>query len=240
MNEKVVLVTGATGGIGLSITNVLSSEGWRTLTNSRSVIALPKAIIASEHKVFDCTNLKEVNKSLLELRDQQIFLSDLVCCVGSGRINIGPNENSWIKYFQVNLLSCTTVVESALEIFKDSLRNVVIVSSIVGSKAMVDPPTEYSVAKAALNQYVRVKALQIAKDGRTINAISPGNIMFPGSPWEHRLNFDKEDTLHYISKNVPLDKFGSSSDISSLLPFLLRRESFTTGQIFHIDGGQSL
>jgi len=240
MNRDVVLVTGATRGIGASIVKTLGDAGWRTISNSRSIPTLTSHGLNSEHIAFDCADLDEVKNGLQKLKHQEVLLSDLVCCVGSGRIDIGPGENSWIKYLQINLLSCTQVIDSALEIFKTSLRNVVVISSLVGSKALVDPPIEYSVAKAALNQYIRVKAIKIAKSGKTINAVSPGNIMFPGSSWEDRFNSDKESTMNYVTSNVPLAKFGIPEDISLLIPFLLRRDSFATGQIFNIDGGQSL
>ena len=240
MTQDVVLVTGASRGIGASIAKVLKVAGWQTITNSRSRLITTSDNFSTEHIAFDCTNFDEVKKSLQKLKEQGVFLSDLVCCVGSGNVKLFPEENSWVKYLLVNLLSCTQVIDSALEIFSTSLRNVVVVSSVVGSKAMIDPPIEYSVAKAALNQYVKVKALKIAKSGKTINAVSPGNIMFPGSTWEKRLELSKEQTARYITSEVPLAKFGSPEDISLLIPFLLRRESFTTGQIFNIDGGQSL
>ena len=240
MNENIALVTGGTGGIGKSIVGALRNSGWLTIVNSRTFSSESTNPESVTHMNFDCTDELDILRNLQILKDNNVFLSDLICCVGNGRIDNNQNIDSWIRYLEVNLLSCTRVIDSALRIFNSSLRNIVVISSIAGSKAMVDPPIEYSVAKAALNQYVKVKALLIAQEGKTINAIAPGNIMYPGSPWDQRLNSNRDYTLNYISTKVPLGKFGNPEDISNLVLFLLQKNSFATGQIFQIDGGQSL
>jgi 3-oxoacyl-[acyl-carrier protein] reductase len=116
--------------------------------------------------------------------------------------------------------------------FSENLRNIVVISSISGVGAFLDPPIEYSVAKAALNHYIKIKSLELARSGICLNAIAPGNILYPGSSWDKRLQLNSDSVEQYINANVPLKKFGTPEDIAKVV--------YMTGQILVCDGGQSL
>jgi 3-oxoacyl-[acyl-carrier protein] reductase len=120
------------------------------------------------------------------------------------------------------------------------MNNIVVISSIAGVMASLDPPIEYSTSKAALNHYIRLKAKEIAKTGICINAIAPGNLIYAKSRWQERLDENQEIVLRYIAENVPLNRFGQPKDVSNLIVQILENNTFMTGQVIAIDGGQTL
>jgi NAD(P)-dependent dehydrogenase (short-subunit alcohol dehydrogenase family) len=74
-----------------------------------------------------------------------------------------------------------------------------------------------------------------------LNLISPGNLFFQGSVWQKRQIEDPKKTNQYMSDNVPTKTFGSSSDISNVIRFLLSdANNFIVGANIVVDGGQSL
>ena len=83
-------------------------------------------------------------------------------------------------------------------------------------------------------------AWQLSQDEVRIIGISPGNINFPGSTWEQKINSDKKSVKQMLSNEVPQNRFGETRDISSSVLFLASKNSaFITGTILVVDGGQS-
>ena len=77
------------------------------------------------------------------------------------------------------------------------------------------------------------------KNSIRINGIAPGNILFENSVWDKKILSDKKAVTHMINENVALKRFGSISEISSLVLFLSSHKSnFITGSIIPVDGGQ--
>ena len=239
--KNFTLVTGSSRGIGAGISEHLMSK--RTVfTNSRGLSKSTFLYSNNTHRhlFFDCANQQEVHNSFSQLVQQGYSMNELVCCVGSGSIIVKSGDSTWLEYWRTNFLSAQVVIEEALNLFGETLRHIVVMSSIAGLTPMTDPPVEYSVSKAALNHYIKVLAKGIAPNGILLNAILPGNILFPGSRWQERLDADESQTKKYIHDNVPLMKFGSIASISLLVEFLLEKNDFITGQLLTIDGGQSL
>ncbi len=100
-------------------------------------------------------------------------------------------------------------------------------------------PITYSVAKAALNSYVKSISKPLAKQGIRINAVAPGNIFFEGSVWEKKLDKNPDYVRKMLEEQVALHRFGRPEEIADFVTFLTSsRCTFATGEIFVIDGGQ--
>ena len=105
---------------------------------------------------------------------------------------------------------------------------------------MIDAPVTYSVAKSALNAYVRGIARPLGKFGVRINAVAPGNILFDDSVWHHKLQDDPKVIESILSSDVALGKLGTPQDVASLVTYLASPLSnFSTGAVWALDGGQS-
>jgi 3-oxoacyl-[acyl-carrier protein] reductase len=112
------------------------------------------------------------------------------------------------------------------------------VSSICGL-SVLGAPIAYSAAKAALNSYVRGISVVLALDGVRIVGLAPGNVLFPGSTWDHKLKVDEKAVQRMLEANVPMRRLGSVSEIANVAAFLCSpKASFMTGTVVTVDGGQ--
>ena len=238
-NEQIVLVTGSSKGIGLSIARKFKKEKWAVIQNSRNEIS--KDFLIGDTCIFaDVTKSDEVISLMKQIKDTYGHLDAIVCNVGSGKnIDSSNSQERWNYFIKVNLFSATNIVDHALPLLENS--SVTVISSICGNSAINGAPVEYSTAKAALNQYVKVMAKKYAEKEIRFNAVSPGNVIFDGSQWEEKLKSDEKNTNDYIKKNVPMGKFIEPQDVAEMVYYLSSKNSrFITGQNFVIDGGQSL
>jgi NAD(P)-dependent dehydrogenase (short-subunit alcohol dehydrogenase family) len=157
---KRVLVTGSSHGIGLSIVKSFLCEGAHVVSNGRDKGRLASSLTDLENcfgVVGDVTDSSQaidlVQKAVKILGGIDI----LVCNVGSG-VSVVPGEENfheWQKSLTINLLSATNVVEAATQELKKSKGAIVCITSICGCEVVLGSPVTYSVAKAALNAYIR-------------------------------------------------------------------------------------
>ena len=81
----------------------------------------------------------------------------------------------------------------------------------------------------------------MAPYGISLNIISPGNILQSNNNWDKKIKKNKIQTLNYIKKNVPMNKFCRPKDIAELINFILNSQNnIVTGSNFVIDGGEIL
>ncbi len=239
---KVVLISGSTSGIGKTVTARFIDEGYTVIQNSRNEIAISD-LLGAKHIQGDVTNYKICLEIIKSIKAEYGRLDVLVCNVGKGAdldSNILSKER-WSYFLSNNLLSTTFLVESALPLLIKSKGNVVAISSICGSSFIKGAPVEYSVAKAALNMYIKSMAFKYANNGIRFNVVSPGNVLFEGSTWHNKIKNNEELVTKFISENVPMGVFIEPEAIADAVLFLASDSSnFTTGVELSIDGGQSL
>ena len=239
---KVALVSGSTNGIGKVIAARFVSEGYTVIQNSRDKIN-DEDLLGAKHIEGDVTNYKSCLEIIEVINAEYGRLDVLVCNVGSGADleTIILSEERWSHFLSSNLLSCTFLVDSALQLLIKSKGNVVAISSICGYGIVRGAPVEYSVAKAALNMYIKSIALKHGGDGIRFNAVSPGNVMFEGSTWHTKFKKNEKQVTKYISENVPMGEFIKPEAIAEAVIFLASDGSkSTTGVVLNIDGGQIL
>jgi 3-oxoacyl-[acyl-carrier protein] reductase len=244
-NDKKVLVTGSSRGIGLKLVESFSSSGASVIACSRnydSLISATKGIVNSYPVVADVTVKDDVVFLQKEVKNILGSLDVLVCNVGlSSSVNPG-NESfeEWMKLFSANFFSATNVIESLSSELIKTNGNIVCISSICGVEIIPGAPLTYSVAKAALNSYVKGISFPLGQQGVRINAVAPGNILFDGSVWDKKLKAEESSTKEIIEENVPLARFGDTSDVSDLVQWLASPlAKNVTGSIIRTDGGQS-
>jgi 3-oxoacyl-[acyl-carrier protein] reductase len=239
---KVVLISGSTSGIGKTVTARFVDEGYTVIQNSRNEIAISD-LLGAKHIQGDVTNYKICLEIIESIKVEYGRLDVLVCNVGKGA-DLDSNilsEERWSYFLSNNLLSTTFLVESALPLLIKSKGNVVAISSICGSSFIKGAPVEYSVAKAALNMYIKSMAFKYANNGIRFNVVSPGNVLFEGSTWHNKIKNNEELVTKFISENVPMGVFIEPEAIADAVLFLASDSSnFTTGVELNIDGGQSL
>lgn len=245
LKNKTALVTGSSKGIGRKIAEALFQEGCIVALNSRNkkdLKELEKKLKSSICIEGDVTVPSEAKRIVKEAVSKLGSLDILICNVGSGK-SVKPgfeNHNEWEKILNQNLKSTTNMVEESKCYLSDSKGVIVCISSICGLETVLDAPITYSVAKSALNSYVKSVARPLGQIGVRINAITPGNIIFEGSVWENKLKEDPLKVNEMLHKEVALKKLGKPEDISALACFLVSPvANFITGSVFKVDGGQT-
>jgi len=244
LNGKVALVTGSSRGIGRAIAETLHAEGCKVVINGRSredlasaAETLPGAVIAQG----DMSQPREAKRVVEEVLSSFFGIDILICNVGSGS-SVPPGEENheeWQRVFAVNLWSATNIVEAASNALAASKGSIVCISSICGQEVVPGAPIAYSVAKAALNAYVRGIAQPLGKQGIRINAVAPGNIVFDGSVWSRKLTENVGAVKTMLDHDVALGKLGTPKDVAELVAYLASpRAGFATGGVWTLDGGQ--
>ena len=246
LSGKHVLITGSSKGIGRCIAEAFISEGCKVAINGRHPSQLQNALqdIGHENAVAiagDVRKPADARRILDEFIGAFGNLDILVCNVGSGQ-SVPPGEENlaeWHRVFEQNLWSTTTMVEACRQELARNRGAIVCISSICGHEVVPGAPITYSVAKAALNAYVRGSARPLGKLGIRINAISPGNILFDGSVWNQKWKQDSMAVNEMLGREVALATLGTPVDIANLALWLASPvANFTTGSIFVSDGGQ--
>lgn len=242
---KTALITGSSKGIGFAIARALHSKGCKVSLNARDEKNLNEASRQLKGSVVvpgDVSKIDDAIRVVNESTQKLGGLDILICSVGTGK-SVAPgleNAEEWRRVFELNFWSAVNVIESARGILRRSKGVIICISSICGLEVIPDAPVTYSTAKAALNAYIRGIARPLGREGIRINAIAPGNIIFPGSGWEEKLGNDSAGVMSKIQKEVSLQRFGKLEDVSNIALWLSSPTAgFVSGSIFVVDGGQS-
>ncbi len=242
LSGKVALVTGSSRGIGRGIAQALYDEGCQVILNGRNTeILLQSAKPLGGHYVVGDVCIREQAQMVVDAARKLSGGIDIVVAnVGSGA-SVPPGTESsgeWSRMLTLNLESAVNTISAAHDALTKSKGVALCVSSICGLAAL-GAPVAYSAAKAALNSYVRGISTVLAKDGIRIVGLAPGNVLFPGSIWERKLQADGSAVQRMLDVNVPMRRLGSVAEIANVATFLCSpKASFMTGTVVTVDGGQ--
>lgn len=243
LEQKIVVVTGSSSGIGLQIAADFVAEGAIVILNGRDEAKLASAkakIKAADYLAGDVCKAAFCERFVDTVIDQYGGIDHLICNVGSGA-SVPPGEETtqeWQRLLQINLFSTTQMVAAATKILSDRQGSVVCISSICGVEAL-GCPIAYAGAKAALMSYVKNQSKLFGKKGVRINSVIPGNILFEGSVWERKLAQSADQVDEMLRNEVALSQLGTPEDVAAMAVFLCSaRARFITGAGFVVDGGQ--
>ena len=242
---KRVIVTGSSYGIGLSIANAFHEEGCTVVSNGRSEAKLVSSIANRDDWfgiVGDVTDPLMAGQVLQKAVGIVGGIDILICNVGSGK-SVPPGSEAfsdWKDALSVNFLSATNTIEAAIPELKKTKGVIVCISSICGIEVIPGAPVTYSVAKAALNAYIRGISVPLGSEGIRINGVAPGNIIFEGSVWEEKISENALAVEKLLADSVPLKRLGLPADVANLVLWLSSPlSSFNTGSVHLCDGGQT-
>jgi 3-oxoacyl-[acyl-carrier protein] reductase len=237
---RAVVVTGGTRGIGKGIASVFARSGARVLITGRDEAA-GKAAAAGIGAAFvradvatkaDCERVAAVAHEELGGID--------VLCANAGVFPAARlaemTEADIDVVLGTNLKGTILSVQACLPLLKASGRGrVILTSSITGPITGFPGWTHYGASKAGQLGFMRTAAIELARDGITVNAVLPGNIMTEG------LAGMGEDYIAGMTAAIPMRKLGDVADIGyAALFFATDEAAYITGQMIVVDGGQVL
>jgi NAD(P)-dependent dehydrogenase (short-subunit alcohol dehydrogenase family) len=247
-DRKRAIVTGASSGVGRAAAVRFAREGWDVCLTARragELQALCQELPPGEHLVCpgDYSDPATTETMRAAITDKWGALDALINCAGvyypAHSIDTPPAE--WRRAFD-------TMVDGALNMTRMSVPfmtaggRIVHVTSIHGERG--EPlASSYSMAKAALNQYCRVLAIELAPRGILVNAIAPGFIDTPMSVINgvNELEGDWFRQNYAEGHHLPLRRAAQPEEIAGVAYFLAGPDaSYITGQVITVDGGLTI
>jgi 3-oxoacyl-[acyl-carrier protein] reductase len=240
LQDRVCVVTGSTGGIGLATAQLLADEGAKVVTSGRS--AAP-GIGEALHVAGDLGEAGEPERVVETAVAELGGLDCLVNNVGIARIAAFEevSDDEWNEYWQLDVMSYIRAIRAALPALRDRGRGAIVnVSSTAGKRPSTGMP-HYSVVKAAVLSLSRLVADLYAKDGIRCNAVTPGPTATEAWLGEGGLadqQGDRDEVLAKVGAGRPLGRLAEPEEIAAVIAFLCSdRASYVTGAAWSADGG---
>ena len=238
---RTALITGGSGGIGLSIVKKLIENKIKVIildiNSPNKKILLNKLV---EFKKIDLSDYKNLQICLKEIRKKYKKIEYIINAAGVLWFDkdVGLEKirlDTWEKVLSINLSSIVVVLQSILPLMKkNKFGSIVHISSIDALSGDDKPQDAYGSSKAALLRLSKSISIQYASKNIRSNSILPGPIETPMQKrWEKNPESKKN-----LSKVIPLKRVGKPTDIANSAIFLLSDESsFITGTELIVDGG---
>ena len=236
--DKKIFITGASGGIGLSICEKFKKKEYQLIltSSSKEKINFLQNKFGSDNFYYE-VDISD-NKSLQNCVDQVAAdhndISVIVNNAGTTEDNLifRMKYDQWMKTIQTNLNSNYQIIKTLLpNMLSKKYGKIIGISSIVATTGNPGQ-SNYVASKSGMIGLYKSIALEVAKRNINVNIISPG---FISTAMTDKLNENQKE--NYLSK-IPMAKFGEPKDIANLVYFLSSdKASYITGQNFHVNGG---
>lgn len=243
MSNKIILVTGASRGIGREIAYTLAKEGNTVIANynkSKNMAESLKKIAKNENLNIDIykadvSNREEVKEMINYILNKYKRIDVLVNNAGIDQEKMFQDitDDDWNEVIKINLYSvfCVTqeVVTNMISNKNGSIINISSIYGLTGGSYAV----AYSATKAGIDGITKSLAKELGPSNIKVNSIAPGCI---NTDMNSNLS---DDDWNEIKSITPLGKIGQPSDIAKCVKWLVD-DSFTTGQVIAIDGGWTI
>jgi NAD(P)-dependent dehydrogenase (short-subunit alcohol dehydrogenase family) len=239
--RRILLLTGASRGIGHATVKRFASAGWRVIACSRQPFPedCPWEGGRDDHVQVDLANEADTLRAISEIRGRlpngrlhALVNNAGVSPKGEGGARLGTLNTEmadWSHVFQVNFYAPVLLARGLMEELKAPKGSIVNVTSIAGSRVHPFAGAAYATSKAALQALTREMASDFGPFGVRVNAISPGEIdtaiLSPGT--------------EKIVETLPMRRLGTPEEVAKAIYFLCTDQSaYVTGAELHINGGQ--
>jgi len=260
LEGQVILLAGASRGIGLATARAFAREGSRIALMARDAAGLQAAArevrdarrpaatapdAAAGLDVLevagDATRQEDAERAVRETIARFGRVDVLVTLVGGSRgaPGIEVPESDWDAVLAANLKAAATLTRLVVPSMRERGSGAIVhVASLFGREW--GGAASYMAAKAALIAYSKSCARELAPHGVRVNSVAPGSTLFPGGSWEMRRRADPEGIAAFVAREMPLGRFGRPEEVAAAIVFLCSKPaSLVIGACLSVDGGQS-
>jgi len=234
--SKIVLVTGASRGIGLEVAKHFSKEGYKVIGTSRGDFNLGE-LIGDDNAIsvkLDLISKESINNLFANLKSQDLLPSVLVNNAGitKDQLFLRMKDEDWDDVIETNLNGLFRVTKAFIKpMVKNKFGRVINISSVAGLMGN-SGQVNYSSSKSAMVGFSRSLAKELGSRNITSNVVAPGFIE------TDMTTFLNDDEKVEVSKNIPMKRFGTVEDVAKCIVFLASDEAnYITGQTISVDGG---
>jgi NAD(P)-dependent dehydrogenase (short-subunit alcohol dehydrogenase family) len=245
-HNKVIIVTGASSGIGKATARLAVERGAHVVFVARrehEMKSITTTMNQTSVEIVSADLTKEDDRQKVISRTLQRFGGIDILVNAAGIIGNGTIENTtldqWDRMMDINLKSVFRLTQLALPSIIERKGNIVNVSSVTGIRSFPNV-LAYCVSKAGVDQLTHCAALELGSKGVRVNAVDPGVVVTN----LHRNSGMEEEAykkfLEHSKTTHPIGKVGTPEDIAELILFLASdRAGWITGGSFSIDGGRA-
>lgn len=249
MQGKVVLVTGASSGIGRAAAVLFANDGATVVAAARNESELTDLSKGTKKgakggikpHLADLTELSQIERLINETIDNHGQIDVVVN--SAGIIKMGSIETTtlddWDRLMQINLRSVFQLTQMCVPHLAATKGNIVNVSSVAGTRSFPNV-LAYCVSKAAIDQFTRCTALELAPKGIRVNAVNPGVVVTN----LHKRSGMEDDAyqkfLEHSKTTHPIGRVGTPEEVAELILYLASdKAGWITGSTYEIDGGRA-
>ena len=233
-----IILTGATGGIGSSILELLNKVNANIIasgTNTIKIEKLKEKFKNVEFKKFDISNHSEIEKFVEECNEffgNKIDVLINNAGITSDNLAIRMKDEEWNKVININLTSSFLLSKYAIKkMLKNKYGKIINITSVVGHTGNIGQ-SNYAASKSGLIGMSKSLAQEYGKKNININCISPGFIK------SEMTNKISEDYKQILQSKISLERFGLPEDVANAVVFLSSNLSnYITGETIHVNGG---
>ncbi|XP_047028566.1 3-oxoacyl-[acyl-carrier-protein] reductase FabG-like [Helicoverpa zea] len=240
--NKVVIITGASSGIGAATAILFSQEGANVVLVGRNEIKLASVARKCENPLIikaDVTDMDDAKRMIAETIDTHGKIDVLVNNAGIVRYESILDENvleTFDALIDTNLRALFNITRLAVPYLIETKGNIVNISSIAGKIVPDSRLVAYGISKAGVDNFTKGLALELSKYGVRVNAISPGPVKT-----DILENAGDETPWECFTPAMPLGKVGEPDDIGHLVLFLASDKAGSiTGVDYVCDNGVML
>lgn len=239
LTDKVVLVTGASRGIGCGIAKVLAASGAHVIGTATSqsgadLITQNLSKYNGEGKVLDVCSDESVSGLLSDMKASTGMPDVLVNNAGitNDKLLIRMGSEDWLRVLDTNLSSVYRMSKACLRsMMKKRFGRIITIGSVIG--AVGNPgQCNYAAAKAGLIGFSKSMAREVGSRGITVNVVAPGYIETDMTNQLDEVHAQK------LQEQIPLGRMGEVNDVANAVLFLASdMANYITGETLHINGG---
>ncbi len=243
--NKVVVVTGGTSGIGLATAKRFAAEGARVFVTGRRQLELDAAVDEIGHGAVgvrsDISSLADLDRLYEVIRQQGGRIDVLFANAGGGEFLplVEITETHVDKWLGINIKGTLFTVQKALALMPDGA-SIVLNGSIAGIKGL-PAFSVYSATKAAIRSFARTWSVDLKQRRIRVNVVAPGTVITPG--YKTELGMTDEQIAQFASEAAsmtPLGRTGLPNEIAEAVLFLASdASSYITGIELFVDGGSA-